>query len=183
MGICKCPEFHSDFKLRKSWEKFFLSIEVIGIIVWYVFNCSLLQIWNQQQFWIFYPHWNILRDKLFDKVFGHIKIWVLNVKIRKQLFCNLIWIFESLSKTGCWWCIQKSLHPIAHVWGSTTERLMTERLTTERLMTEQLTTEWLTTERLIWTTNIQKIRQFNIIGKICLLNNKNFIIQVRLGKR
>ena len=42
-------------------------------------------------------------------------------------------------------------------------------------------TEQLTTEQLILTTNIQKIRQFNIIGKICLLN-KNIIIRVRLGK-
>ena len=36
--------------------------------------------------------------------------------------------------------------------------------TTENQTTERLTSEWL-----IWTTNIQKIRQFNIIGKICQL--------------
>ena len=42
--------------------------------------------------------------------------------------------------------------------------------TTNDWRTKTNATEGLTTERLIWTTNIQKIRQFNIIGKICLLN-------------
>ena len=58
----------------------------------------------------------------------------------------------------------------------TVEFLCRSGSTTERQMTEWLMTEQLTTEQLIWTTNIQKIRQFNIIGKICLLNNKNIII-------
>jgi len=65
----------------------------------------------------------------------------------------------------------------------TTNDWMTNNWTTNDWTTKTNATEQLTTERLIWTTNIQKIRQFNIMGKTCQLNNKNIIIWVRLGKR
>ena len=81
----------------------------------------------------------------------------------------------STSITQFSWIIQV-YYRTSNNW--TTYNWMTKDWTTKTNVTEQLMTE-----QLIITTNIQKIWQFNIIGKICLLNNKNIIIRVRLGKR
>ena len=85
-------------------------------------------------------------------------------------------------------CVPRYEYKCARLYDRTSNDWMSNDWTTKDWTTNDWTTktnatERLTTELLIWTTNIQKIRQFNIIGKICLLNNKNIILQVRLGNR